>query len=94
MLQLETAENEKKEEMMEVVTLKRIQNEQGKALSKMVNENNYPQKFKLLVDDVKCKKDRIRLHEETIKQLQRSAMQQANMIAILTKQLRDMKSKF
>ena len=74
MLQVETAENEKKELQMELVTMKRIQNEQGKALSKMVNENNYPQKFKLLVDDIKCKKDKIRLHEETIKQMQRSAM--------------------
>jgi len=74
MLQLETSENEKKELQMELVTMKRIQNEQGKALNKMVNENNYPQKFKLLVDDVKCKKDKIRLHEDTIKQMQRSAM--------------------
>ena len=37
----------------EISSLKRIQSEQSRALSKMVHENNYPQKIKALVEELK-----------------------------------------
>ena len=43
----------------EVLSLKRIQNEQGRALTKMVHENNYPKKIKALIDELKYSKDKI-----------------------------------
>ena len=42
------------------MTLKRIKNVQGKSLEKMTFENNYPQKIKNLLDELKWSKDRIR----------------------------------
>jgi hypothetical protein len=51
------------------MTLKRIKNGQGKALQKMTFENNYPQKIKNLVDELKWSKERIKeLDEETQRQ--------------------------
>jgi non-homologous end joining protein Ku len=51
---------------VEIMTLKRIKNGQGKALQKMTFENNYPQKIKNLVDELKWSKERIKeLDEET-----------------------------
>jgi len=51
------------------MTLKRIKNGQGKALQKMTFENNYPQKIKNLVDELKWIKERIKeLDEETQRQ--------------------------
>ena len=54
---------------VEIMTLKRIKNGQGKALQKMTFENNYPQKIKNLVDELKWSKERIKeLDEETQRQ--------------------------
>ena len=67
MLKLEASEKLNQERQIEILTLKRVQNEQGRALEKMVNENDYPRQFKNLMDDLRFKKDKIREHEETIR---------------------------
>ena len=50
----------------EILGLKRIQNEQGRALTKMVHENNYPLKIKGLIDELKYSKDKISEQKEQL----------------------------
>ena len=47
--------------------MKKIQNEQGKALSYMVNENDYPNKVKLLMDEARYKRERVKQLEDEVK---------------------------
>ena len=51
----------------EITTMKKIQNEQGKALNYMVNENDYPNKVKLLMDDQRYKREQILQLEQDLK---------------------------
>ena len=64
MARLEVSEKISHDRYMEIVKLKRVQNDQGKALEKMVNENDYPAKFKTLMEELRAKKDKIRELEE------------------------------
>lgn len=47
--------------------MKKIQNEQGKALTYMVNENDYPSKVKQLMDEARYKREKIKQLEDEIK---------------------------
>lgn len=49
----------------EIIDSKRIMNMQGKSLEKITNHNDYPQKIKTLMDDLKYYKDKVRDLEET-----------------------------
>lgn len=51
----------------EITTMKKIQNEQGKALTYMVNENDYPSKVKQLMDEARFKREKIKQLEDEIK---------------------------
>ena len=52
---------------IEIVSLKRIQSQQGNALNKMVNENNYPQKIKGLIDELKYAKEKVKKLDDDLK---------------------------
>ena len=66
-------ENEKLK--LDIMGYKKIQSFQGRALDKMVNHNNYPDKIKGLVDELKYSKDRIKDLDESLKKEQRIAHQ-------------------
>lgn len=77
----------------EIISLKRIQNEQGKALQKVLVDNNYPNKINSLLDDVKywkmrCKDSEAELKKDknTIKELLKSRQE-------LLEQLREFQKK-
>lgn len=57
---LGNAEKKNEELKKEITALKQIQNNQSKALQKMVFQNDYPQKIKALVDELKYQKDRFK----------------------------------
>ena len=61
---VEKAERQNSELKAENLSLKRVSNVQGKALNKMVNENDYPSKFKNLMDELRFYKDKVRQLEE------------------------------
>ena len=68
----------------EVASLKRIQSEQSRALTKMMYENNYPQKIKGLIDELKYSKDKIKDLDDELKREERvcQSVQQNNAILI------------
>ena len=58
----------------EIISLKRIQNQQQNGLKKLTYENDYPQKLKALMEELRFKKEKLRTCEETIKNMQKTAM--------------------
>lgn len=46
--------------MREIKSLQKIQSDQGKALEKITNSNDYVQKIKALMDELKSTKDKYR----------------------------------
>ena len=67
MQQLGTAEKLNEELKSEIAGYKRVQNEQSRALTKIVYENNYPQKIKGLVDELKYAKEKLKQADEDLK---------------------------
>ena len=59
----------------EVMTQKRMLNMQGRSLNKMVNENDYPQKIKQLLEEIKTCKSKMRTMELKAIQDQRTIFQ-------------------
>ena len=60
---LDDSEKQVIELKQEIMTQKRLLNVQGKSLNKMVNENDYPMKIKLLLDEIKANKEKMRQME-------------------------------
>ena len=67
MQQLGASEKLNDELKSEIVGYKRVQNEQSRALTKIVYENNYPQKIKGLVDELKYAKEKLKQADDEIK---------------------------
>ena len=67
MEKLTISEKQNDDLKLEIASLKRIQSEQSRALTKMVHENNYPQKIKGLIDELKYSKDKIKDLDEELK---------------------------
>ncbi|CDW76996.1 UNKNOWN [Stylonychia lemnae] len=61
---LKEAEKRNQELMREIKALQKIQNEQGKALDKITNSNDYINKIKNLMDELKLTKERLKDFEE------------------------------
>jgi hypothetical protein len=70
-LKLDRAEKLNSELRLEVEGLKRLNNEQGRALSKMVNENDYPKKIRGLIDELKYSKTKIKDLDAEVKREKR-----------------------
>lgn len=87
------AEKENERLRQDIQGYKKIQSFQGRALDKMVNQNNYPDKIKGLVDELKYQKDKIRDLDESLKKEQRMSHQQQYHNSLLLEQIRDLKSK-
>lgn len=73
------------------MTLKRFQNEKERALYKMTNENNYPQKIKSLVEELKYTKDRNKELDDEVKRMNRVNTQVQIQNSKLTEIVRDQK---
>ena len=67
MQQLGASEKLNDELKSEIAGYKRVQNEQSRALTKIVYENNYPQKIKGLVDERKYAKEKLKQADDEIK---------------------------
>ena len=59
----------------------------------MVNENNYPDKIRRLVDELKYQKEKIRDLDECLKKEQRLSHQYQYNNSVLLEQIRDLKIK-
>lgn len=57
---LKEAEKRNTELIREIKALQRIQNEQGKALEKMTTENDYVTKIKILMDELRIAREKIK----------------------------------
>lgn len=62
----------------EIMNFKKIQNEQGKALKFMVEQNDYPSKIRNLMDEIRFKKEKIMALEGQLKQQEKVTMQLTN----------------
>ena len=62
----------------EIMNFKKIQNEQGKALKLMVEQNDYPSKIRNLMDEIRFKKEKIMALEGQLKQQEKVTMQLTN----------------
>lgn len=75
----------------EVITLKRIQNEQSRALNKMVHENDYPSKIRFLTDDLRAVKDRNKEYQGEIMRISRMANEYQAIMIEQTQTIRTMR---
>ena len=75
----------------EITTMKKIQNEQGKALNYMVNENDYPNKVKLLMDDQRYKREQILQLEQDLKYEKKTSQQFININRTQLQTIRNLK---
>ena len=58
----------------EVRSVQRIQLDQGKALQRMTNENDYPQKIKNLMEELRVSRDRVIQLDERLKREEKSSI--------------------
>ena len=75
----------------EITTMKKIQNEQGKALNYMVNENDYPNKVKLLMDEARYKRDQVMQLEQDLKYEKKTSQQFININRTQLQTIRNLK---
>ena len=75
----------------EITTMKKIQNEQGKALTYMVNENDYPNKVKLLMDEARYKREKLKQFEEELKYEKKTSQQFININRTQLQTIRNLK---
>lgn len=66
LVQAKETEKENLQLRQEIGTLKRIQNQQTKALHDLTNVNDYPTKLRFLTDELRHFKDRVREKEREI----------------------------
>lgn len=71
---LREAEKRNSELIKEVKSLQRIQSDQGKALEKIVNEGDYPNKIKHLMDEIRQLKDKIKGLEDKSRRDDKNSM--------------------
>mmetsp|Transcript_24290 Transcript_24290/g.37501 ORF Transcript_24290/g.37501 Transcript_24290/m.37501 type:complete len:147 (+) Transcript_24290:808-1248(+) len=93
LLKLHNTDRQNDDLKQQILALKRIQNEQSRALSKMVFENDYPQKIKGLVDELQYSKDKIRELGEELKREKRVSQQVQYNNSVLIEQVRTLKQK-
>jgi len=60
MIKLNDSERENTKLKNEIMSLKRVQTHQGKALRKITDETDFADKIASLIDDVRCKKEKMR----------------------------------
>ncbi len=90
---LKEAERKNQELMRELKVLQRIQSDQGKALEKITNDTENPQKVKQLAEEVRIGKERTRDLEEKLRKEERSSMQIHDYMIKMEETCRDLKNK-
>ena len=75
MIKLDESERQNLSLKQEITAQKRILNGQGKALNKMVNENDYPMKIKQILDELRHQKDKCKELEQQLRQAERMQSQ-------------------
>ncbi len=88
---LREAEKRNNELMREIKALQKIQNDQSKALEKITNTNDYVQKVKNLMDELRWAKERIREVEEKSKRDDKTIKSQHEHLIRLEEQCKSLK---
>lgn len=69
----------------------KIQFEQGRALEKITDEKDYPQRINSLVEEVRCMKERNRALEQRLRVEEKTSKQQLEHIIRLEENIRELK---
>ncbi|TNV84743.1 hypothetical protein FGO68_gene14348 [Halteria grandinella] len=77
----------------EVKSLQRIQLDQGKALYKITNEHDYPQKIRMLMEELRIAREKNVQMEERLKREERHALQAQERMVGLEERCRDMQNR-
>ncbi|CDW89959.1 UNKNOWN [Stylonychia lemnae] len=90
---LKESERQRAELQKEVKSMQRIQQDQGKALDKLVNEGDYPNKIKSLMEQLKLAKEKIRELEDKSRKDDKNSLQVQDYLIKLEEQNRELKNK-
>lgn len=73
--------------------MQRIQSDQGKALQRITNENDYPMKIKGLVEELRVAREKILALDERVKREEKNAIQSQERMVQLEEICRELKSR-
>eukprot|EP00347_Sterkiella_histriomuscorum_P000768 403374576 len=90
---LKEADKKNQELLREVKSMQRIQMDQGKALERMVNEGEFPNKVKHLMEEIRQLKEKHKQSEEKMRRDDKNAMQLQDYLIKLEEQNRESKAK-
>jgi chromosome segregation ATPase len=89
---LKEAEKRNQELIREIKALQRIQNEQGKALEKITVENDYVNKIKSLMDELRIAKEKVKELENKQKKDEKTVKSQFDHMIRLQEKCKELKA--